>query len=67
MAAGPMAAIDGFLRPLSFFRDVFEAQSEGLEGLCWTRGLEAPAVSTVRELIADPLKKWRISYSSRGR
>jgi hypothetical protein len=32
MAAGPMAAIDGFLR-LLFFCDLFEAQSEGLEGL----------------------------------
>jgi hypothetical protein len=27
---GPMAAIDGFLRPLFFFRDVFEAQPKGL-------------------------------------
>jgi len=26
MAAGPMAAIDGFLRLLSFFCDLFEAQ-----------------------------------------
>jgi len=57
MAVGPMAAIDGFLRLLSFFATCFRHRSEGLEGLSWTRGLGAPAVRTVRELIAEPLKK----------
>jgi hypothetical protein len=114
---GPMAAIDGFLRPLFFFRDVFEAQPKGLtqpaeqkrrgkkpiydrariqeivfekmdyhgefdaadpDWKCQAdleravlaelgdKGI-APAESTIRELIAKPLKDWRTSRASQGR
>ena len=76
----PHAAIDGFLRPLFFFRDLFEAQLKELtqqaEQKRGTNPLmiarlaregKTPGVSTVRELIAEPLKNWRISYPSRGR
>jgi hypothetical protein len=114
---GPMAAIDGFLRPLFFFRDVFEAQPKRLtqpaeqkrrgkkpiyDRACiqeivfekmdyhgefdvadpdWKcqadleravlaelgdKGI-APAESTIRELIAKPLKDWRTSRASQGR
>ena len=51
-----MAALIGFCARCPSSATCLRHKSEGLEGLSWTRGLGAPAVSTVRELIAEPLK-----------